>query len=269
MNGKENAKEMIVKALAVCFISIFLYKLTGSALRRVIQDNFVHDFVSQLLFAVYATAGVFLIRRGDVYHAEKHCMKEGWTSAGFLIGLMLFYSFFIIATLFSITATFREVLLLIGQMLLVGYTEEVLFRGLLQRSMHRYFSEKTWKDVMFAIAATGVVFGLAHLGNMSGGGVAAAAAVQQAVVNIFAGMYYCGIYFRTGKTLWYIAMLHTAYDFIGFVFSGRLNGAAATDVLNSAGSPSIATTLIWGGFNLLAVLVVMRPKKVNPLLDRD
>ncbi len=269
MNKNENAKEMIVKALAVCFISIALYKLTGRVLNQFVENSFIHDFLTQFLFAVYATVGVYLTRRTDVYHAEKHCMKEGWKSAGFLIGLMMFYSFFVILSIFSITATIQEILLLIGQMLLVGYTEEILFRGLLQRAMHKQFGEKTWKDVFLAIAATGMIFGLTHLGNLMNEGVMALATVQQAVVNVFSGMYFCAIYFRTGKTLWYVAFLHALYDFIGFVFSGRLSGGVATDVINGSGAPNIVTVLIWGGFYLLAVLVVLRPKKVAPLLDQD
>ncbi len=269
MNKNENAKGMILKALAVCFVSIVLYKLTGRMIRRFIEDTFLSDFLAQLLFAVYATAGVFLTKRTDVYHAEKHCMKEGWTSAGFLIGQMVFFSFFVILSLFSITASARDILLLVGQMLLVGYTEEILFRGLLQRAMHRHFGEKTRKDVFLAIAATGVVFGLAHLGNISKEGVAVLASVQQAVVNIFSGMYFCAIYFRTGKTLWYVAFLHALYDFIGFVFSGRLSGAGAADVINGSGSPNIVTVLVWGTFYLIALLVVLRRKKVEPLLDLD
>lgn len=269
MDKKDNAAGMIIKALAVCFISIILYKLTGRVLRGLIENTFVRDFLTQFLFGVYATAGVFLTKRTDVYRAEKQCMKEGWKSAGFLIALMAFYSIFVILSIFSITASPPEILLLIGQMLLVGYTEEILFRGLLQRAMHKQFGEKTRTAVLAAIAVTGMIFGLSHLGNMANEGVAALASVQQAVVNVFSGMYFCAIYFRTGKTLWYIAGLHALYDFIGFVFSGRLSGAAASDVLSGSGSPSIATTLIWAGFNLIAVLVVLRPKKVEPLLEQN
>lgn len=267
MRKTENTKVVVIKALAVCILALILYKLTGRMIGRFVENTFLVGFLTQLLFAVYATVGVCLTGRTDVYRAERHCMKEGWKSAGFLIALMLFYSFFVILSIFSITASAREVLLLIGQMILVGYTEELLFRGLLQRAFHRQFGEKTRKAVLLAIVLAGVVFGLAHLGNVTAG-IAPLVIVQQAVVNIFAGMYYCAIYFRTGKTLWYVALLHALYDLIGVVFSGRLNGLDITDVIGGTGSPNILTILIFGTCYLAATLIALRPKKIEPLLRR-
>ncbi|MBO4265244.1 MAG: CPBP family intramembrane metalloprotease, partial [Clostridia bacterium] len=62
-----------------------------------------------------------------------------------------------------------QVLLLAGQCILVGFCEETLFRGIIQREFHDYFGEDSFKHVFLAILCAGIVFGLAHMINLDRG----------------------------------------------------------------------------------------------------
>ena len=262
---KEKQKNVLL-ALAAIIGSMALYKLTGSFLDGIITNEYVCDFTAQLAFAVYATAAVFLIRRTDVYRAEKNCLKSGWTSAGLAFVLILFYSVFGIATLLLSTATPLEFILFVLQVVLIGYTEELLFRGVMQRALHRYFGETNLKTVLCALVLSGLCFGIAHLGNIAR--IGAAAAVTQAVSTVCSGIYWGAVYFRTGKHPWFIMFLHFAYDWAGFMMSGRLVGGTASDAVGMVKDQNVGGVLFFAALYLVATLIILRPKKLEPLLEK-
>ena len=265
MDKKEKIKNILL-ALAACFGSILLYKLTSLLLEGKIANSYLHDFVVQAFFAVYAVAAVFLIKRTDVFHAEKNCLKSGWSSAFLLFAFILFYSAFGALTLLNITATVPEVILVILYIILIGFTEEILFRGVLQRAFHRYFTETSLKTVLSAIVISGFLFGIAHLGNFLRIGIQAA--LPQALVNIFSGIYFGAVYFRTGKHPWYTVILHALYDWSTFLMSGRLSGNNTVAALSQAKNVGLSSILIFAVLYLGATAIILRPSKLNPLLEK-
>ena len=88
----------------------------------------------------------------------------------------------------------------------------------------------------------------------------------QAMVNIFIGIYYCAIFYRVGKNLWFMIFLHGIYDLIGLINQGRLNGAALSDVIapqQLTGRSFGLGLLVLGGIYLLITIFVLRPKKLK------
>ena len=169
-----------------------------------------------------------------------------------------------LGNLIDSTATGQQWLLLLGHCVLIGFCEETLFRGLIQRQLHSIFKEDSFKHVFLAITCTGVIFGLTHMINLTRG-TAFLSVAFQAIINIFSGIYYCTVFYRVGKNLWFMVILHGVYDLIGLINQGRLNGTALGDVIapqQITGKSFGFGVLVLGGLYLLASIFVLRPKKL-------
>ena len=84
-------------------------------------------------------------------------------------------------------------------------------------------------------------------------------------------MYDGAVYFRTGKNIWYMIVLHSLYDLTLLIANGRLSGRTVNSILNFGGgelTPKLVLIgiLAWGAIYLLPTLFILRPKKLKPLL---
>ena len=86
-----------------------------------------------------------------------------------------------------------------------------------------------------------------------------------------AGIYFCAMYYRTGKCLWYVVIVHAFNDFGSFLKTGFLSGGSVSDSISSTAIPVenlIQVLPVMAALYLLPALIVLRPKKVNPLLGK-
>ena len=259
----------IVAALAATVV----YHLAGKAISDVIADEFLSTFLSELLFAGLALGTAVALKQTSIFSCDWKHLKSGWTASLPLVALMLMFTPGAIFNALDSKETVVHWLLFICQMLLVGFAEEVLFRGLIQRSFHRFFGEDSYLHVVLAVFSTGAVFGLAHLINMDRGNPLLAA-LMQGLINIPLGALYCAIYYRTGKNIWYMIAIHALYDLNGMLSSGRMNGATVDTVLN-VGDGTLTLRSVLVGFLVYSavfapiVLFILRPKKIEPLLSNE
>lgn len=266
---KENTKGVLL-AIAAALASITIYHLIGKVISGMISDEFVSVLLSEIVFAILAFISVMLLKQKDLFHSDPALFKSGWKSAGLLIFIIVAFGVMGLAQLFDVKITPVQWALFIVQVLLVGVAEEILFRGLIQRAFHRFFGEDSMANVYKAIVCSGIIFGLVHLVNMDRGNPMLAS-VLQAGVNCFAGIYYGAVFFRTGKNIKYLIILHALYDYVGMVSNGRLKGESINSILSPGGGPptlraAAAAILVWGCIYLLSTIFILRPSKVKPLL---
>ena len=98
--------------------------------------------------------------------------------------------------------------------LLIGFFEEVLFRGVVFALMVSAF-EKTKKGLLWSYVLSSVVFGLIHLFNVfqSGG-----AAVLQAGYSILTGGLFAFVWIKT-KNILFPSLVHAVYNFCGLLYT--------------------------------------------------
>ncbi len=272
MKSNKKAKDVIL-AIAVTFISLILYHLAGKVIQAAVTDDYLSAFLSEVVFAVLVAASVILLRKKEIFKSDRALLKSGWKSAGFFFFLTIVIGVMGLGNLLEANVSFTQFLLVVGLVVLVGFCEETLFRGLVQRAFHNYFGEDSRKHVWMAVICSGLIFGLAHLVNLDRGNPFLAS-VLQAGVNCFAGMLYAAVFFRTGKNLYFMIFIHTLYDYAVMVANGRLNGQTLNNVLNPAGGDltigKVAVGIaVWGLIYLIPTLIVLRPKKMDPLLSND
>ena len=258
-------KEEILPSVSVCAASMSAFYLFGKAAGPLTGNRYVNDFAGQAVFAAAVFAGMAAVKKTDVFRSDPALLKDGWKSS-------LWYLFLLSASLprcfaAEISAAPWEAALYLLQMGMVGFCEESLFRGLFLNAFHELFGHDTVAGTRLAVACSGLLFGALHLFNALNPGVSAGSAAVQALGASWIGMYLGAIYVRTGKCLWYCVAVHAVNDVIAGVAAGTLGGSSVADVVQEMGNLTPMTIPLLAAAYGLPAAVVLRKKKLQPVLD--
>ncbi|MBF4457448.1 CPBP family intramembrane glutamic endopeptidase [Pseudoclavibacter sp. VKM Ac-2867] len=158
--------------------------------------------------------------------------------------LLLAQAVLILATMPAERWQFWLVLLIALGTGLVGFGEELYFRGILRASLLERHGET------LALVVTSLAFGAAHsLGSLIGG-VPLALTAFQVAATAFDGMLYYGVFLATGR-LWVPIALHAITDF-SLRVAGGLNAGPSADI-----DLGPATAVIEIALGILAFLVLI------------
>lgn len=185
---------------------------------------------------------------------------------GFFNGLLVgMYPLVVIGQTFSVTMMFglpdlplrpaHQILFFFLNMILVGVSEEFLFRGVVAQTMLEHYGTSR-KGVWQACLVSGAVFGAAHLVNLLAAepfGV-----LMQCLFAASLGALLTAIYYRTGN-LWVTVFLHAAMDITALLINGLYGTATAAE---SIGSYDI-TTLITVAIYLVPTAYLLRRSKLQ------
>ena len=148
----------------------------GAALREFLVGLTIGALLMSAVIAVLAMLGSY------------HVVDVGW-STGILAGL--------------------------GAGVLAGFTEEILFRGILLRLI------EGWVGTWWALAITSFLFGISHLGN------AHATVFGAVAIALEAGILLGACYLLT-RRLWLAIGLHAAWNFVqGGIFGSDISGTGS------------------------------------------
>ena len=254
-------------ALAMIAVAFVIYQLSARLFVRWTHDRYLLGYLSEAAFALPIILAVFLFKKTDIYKAKWRMLATGWTAGLPMLILLLINALQIFTGNVAITASARETGLFIGQMLLVGYCEEMLFRGLLQNAFHKLYGEQSARAVRLAAFSAGGIFGCIHLVNAFQPDISLTAAATQAVAAIFMGFCFGAVYFRTGKNIWYLIFLHALNDAVVGIVNGTLGGKALTEVIGESDRFGVFSAIVPMVFYGGVALFLLRQKKVNPLLQ--
>lgn len=187
---------------------------------------------------------------------------QGWADLGFrapkpgtlrllsLPGLII--ALFLGLTVLLGTPGTAVVLLVLANTLVVGFSEETMFRGILYRAL------RTRMTIWPAILLTTAMFGGVHVINGFITGDFGSAAIQ-AVLAGCSGLMLMAVFLRTGS-LWAAIVVHGLWDFATFVL-GLANGASP----NVAGPGPTEMAADGSASAYLAPLLVILPNLVYGL----
>ncbi len=137
-----------------------------------------------------------------------------------------------------------EMLAFLGFIFLVGFLEETIFRGVIEETLLRSFRPDGIGRLQAAFF-TGILFGLAHMINLSWS-ENAAAVLFQIIQNVVLGIYLSLIYARARNVLAMI-FLHSFYDFTSLMVSGLYGIGSMQESVESMSETSLWTLLIYVG----------------------
>lgn len=262
-------KRNILLTFVVIIAILLILQLTGHLFDGV-SDTFLADFLLKLRSVVLAVLGALILRRMWIYKRfDGKLLKKSWATGlpELLIGFFALSGFIIRKR--TVSAEPIDIVFFVLEMICVGIHEETVFRGLLQNAFHEIFGEDTVKHVILATVCAGVTFGLLHLTNALEPDISLSDAAIQALSACGGGIFYGAVYFRTGKNLWYCALIHAIHDMAIFLAQGALSGASSSAVISQS-SQSASVGMMIGqtvGYALIG-LFLLRKRKAEPLLTK-
>ena len=189
----------------------------GAALREFLVGLAIGALLMSTVIAVLALLGSY------------HVVDVGW-STGILAGL--------------------------GAGVLAGFTEEILFRGILLRLI------EGWVGTWWALAITSFLFGISHLGN------AHATVFGAVAIALEAGILLGACYLLT-RRLWLAIGLHVAWNFVqGGIFGSDISGIGSGRGLIEARftGPDLLTGGVMGIEGSVVAIIVCTAAGVAMLL---
>lgn len=266
-NRKIGSKDLVTALVATVIILAISRILTNTVLGTV-KDEVYEVFYSKLIMAGLVIIAVLILRKMRIHLFSFPLLRGGLLTGLYFVLLAIFR---LLVAQNTATDTGTRMLVFILAMLLVGYTEEALFRGLIQNAFHKIFGEASWQAVWIACICTGILFGAIHLTNVFKSEISTSAVIVQAVTNVFVGVYFCAMYYRTGKCLWYVTIVHAFNDFCAFLGTGFLAGGSMEASISGMALPldaMVKALPVMAALYLLPAFIVLRPNKVKPLLGK-
>jgi len=144
----------------------------------------------------------------------------------------------------------------------IGMAEEFIFRGIILNLFLDKF-HKTQKGIYASIAASSIIFGMAHMTNMFSG-VTIKGALVQASGAVVLGALLAAIYIRT-KNIWVVVIIHAFNDFSSLIGSGLFGTNSVVSQINTYGYIKLIGCLIY----LIPVFVLLRKKKLLEIVENE
>ena len=211
----------------------------------------VKKIVTLPILVVLSMIMYFFVRKNDLTETYGLC-KPQISSAK-----MLFYAPLIILSTANLwhgvvlNNSPAETLLYIVSMLLVGFLEEMIFRGFLFNAMAK-------DNVKSAIIVSNVTFGMGHIVNLiNGSGTELLPNLLQVIYAIAIGFAFVMVYYKT-KSLLFCIMTHGILNGLGTFANKAVMTPQKQIVL------SVLVTIIAGGYALYIALMV---KEENNYLE--
>ena len=152
-----------------------------------------------------------------------------------------------------------DILVFCMTMLLIGITEEFVFRGIVADAIFEKYG-KDGAGVWFSAIVSGVIFGLVHFNNLLSV-MELSGVLIQVVMAAVIGTVYSAIYFRTGN-IWAMAALHTLNDFTAMFATGLFSVGSMAETVNSYSLSTYYGIIVYSAL----LLLILRPPKLREMV---
>ena len=147
--------------------------------------------------------------------------------------------------------------------LFAGFTEEIAFRGFPVSLLMRQWRDE--KRILTVAILTSVIFGLIHITNLAAG-ADFGSTIFQVVTSICMGLFFCGIYLRSGN-LWITIAIHALHDLLCFLDVGGIHDGVVVQSINWFSYVDLGTSIVLG---VLGLWMIRKSKcaEIRRLWDR-
>jgi CAAX amino terminal protease family. len=213
-----------------------------------------------------------VFKTSDVLKNTKNFGKSLLSGLAIIIYTAL-YSLFLLAIMLLGETPFKsvpEIIMFVLFVFLVGFSEELLCRGIMTETMLRKYGN-TKKGIWLSILVSSVGFGLLHFSNILMG-QSVIDTVVQVIATTFIGVFFNAIYVRH-RNVYAIALIHGLIDFVAMFIQGVIQGNAILKVYEDSTAATTAfeaiiTVLVHCLF-LVTSLVILRKKKLNEVIENQ
>lgn len=258
----------ICSCIAVIIVYLLVFHLSSIAVVMILEQNFAIQLVSMLIADIVLLAILWAMGFGSILTQKSKGMLYSLGTGGYMImvGTTAAVSNF---AMYAFTKDYKfqrlapagEIIIFILAMLGIGFTEELVFRGIITNILKEKFSVHTDKGIFLVIVVQGVLFGACHMTNMLSG-VGLESALVQSIMASFLGMLLGAVYLRTGS-LWFVMLLHAWNDFGALLPSGLFNINTMVGSISEYTWEKMAGLPIY----LIVILVLLRSSKRKEIRD--
>ena len=146
-------------------------------------------------------------------------------------------------------------------MFLIGWTEEIVFRGVILNMFLDSFS-KTKRGILGAILLNGFIFGALHMSNVFSG-VKLESAIVQSITAGLLGMILAAVYART-RSIWLVIIAHASVDFAGLLASGIFGIGTEVDGINEISWANLISVPVL----VIPIFILLRKSKLAEMEQR-
>lgn len=215
--------------IAICYV--VLIKVIGSALYSFKFSTDILSFAADISSALVVLIIMLCLHRQNILRGNIKGLAKGFSAGGFLCGyiIIMLLSFFMMDFSVKNLQPPIHILLFTLSMVLTGFSEEILFRGIIFNILGDCFGKKSRFAIYGTTALSSFIFGFMHLSNVFSG-VSFGGALIQTISAFAVGCYFNAIYIRCGN-IWSIVILHSLTNFVSLLNVGFLgNGDIASSI---------------------------------------
>ncbi len=252
---------MLATAVFLCILS-YSGHLIQYIPWAVAGSEYRYQLCGEILAAIYSL-GLILLFSCDYVFKRKGCgFTKGLIPCLYII-ITVCYSGMVqiansIAQKYSL-APFGEIIVFLLTMIMVGITEEFLFRGFIAEIIFEKYG-KSPSGVWFSVIVSACIFGFMHMINAVSVGNTASALIQSISASVI-GMAFCAIYYRT-KNLWVCVFLHTIINTAALTPTGIFQGYSFNEALGSYTSFNLIGAVPY----LILTVILLRPEKMKEIV---
>ncbi len=145
-------------------------------------------------------------------------------------------------------------------MLLVGFVEEVFFRGVIANLFFDKYA-KTPAGIWTATIGAGLIFGLMHIVNLIGADPVGVLVQVVAVTGM--GVMLTAVYFRC-RNIWVLVFVHAFNNICAAIMQGLFEGGSLSEEIASYSPEQLVSVLPY----IVVTLILLRPSKLKEILRR-
>lgn len=264
-----NLPKGVVVVIGVIIAALFLFvlRLAGTALSFMAElPGYGSSMLGELIAGIAALGVLALFGYTKVLKEKGVGFAKGFYIGGFFVGYcgLEIFAMIYLQAMEGITHVepVLNILIFIVTMILIGWTEEIFFRGVILNLFLDSFS-KTKGGILAAIILSSVIFGGMHIANIFSG-VEVVSALVQAIQASLLGIIFAAVYVRT-KNIWIGIIMHACIDFVGLMPSGIFGVGTEIDGLNNISLVNLISVPIF----LIPCIVLLRKAKLEEIVRRE
>lgn len=277
MRGRavSHAAHPLIRLLIALIIYFFFFFMIGrygnTVIVRLLQGTGI-DVLSPYAAASMRLVGILvviliiylLVRQFHVFSRRRRTFLYGL----FVGGYMLIYAVVGIIAVFPGAEAFQDkntILFSILYFILVGVTEELVFRGITADLLLQFFFERNpvRRPVVPAVIISGAIFSLAHAVNVRHSDIGGVL-VQMAAAFVL-GMFLTAVYYRTGN-IYAVIFLHVINDLAAALPVTILKSEESiSDVISGYSAADLVLLIPYA----VILIFLLRPKKMDEIRQMD